>query len=103
MLLVESERMTKGRPWHKERLFFLISAARHFVAVLEAKGFKVLYLKAKSTPAGIDKAQADYGKLPVFCAEPSSHKQYSQLKKLGVELVDNDFFLTPGSGCNCGK
>jgi deoxyribodipyrimidine photolyase-related protein len=56
VLLVESERMTKGRPWHKERLFFLISSARHFVATLEAKGFKVLYLKEKSTPAGIEKA-----------------------------------------------
>jgi deoxyribodipyrimidine photolyase-related protein len=56
VLLVESERMTKDRPWHKERLFFLISSARHFVATLEAKGFKVLYLKEKSTPAGIEKA-----------------------------------------------
>jgi deoxyribodipyrimidine photolyase-like uncharacterized protein len=41
--------MIKGRPWHKERLFFLISSARHFAAVLETKGFKVLYFKAKST------------------------------------------------------
>jgi deoxyribodipyrimidine photolyase-related protein len=95
VLLVESERMTKGRPWHKERLFFLISSARHFVAVLEAKGFTVLYLQAKSTPAGIEKAQAEYGKLPVLCAEPSSHTQYAQLRKLGVEFVENDFFLTP--------
>ena len=95
MLLVESERMTKGRPWHKERLFFLISSARHFVAVLEAKGFTVLYLQAKSTPAGIEKAQAEYGKLPVLCAEPSSHTQFAQLRKLGVEFVENDFFLTP--------
>ena len=29
--LIESARMTSGRPWHKERLFFLISSARHFV------------------------------------------------------------------------
>ena len=95
MLLVESERMIKGRPWHKERLFFLISSARHFVGILETKGFKVLYFKAKSTQAGIEKAQAEYGKLPVYCAEPSSHKQFAQLKKLRVQFVDNDFFLTP--------
>ena len=30
VVLVESKRMTTGRPWHKERLFFLISSARHF-------------------------------------------------------------------------
>jgi deoxyribodipyrimidine photolyase-related protein len=79
--------MTRGRPWHKERLFFLVSSARHFAAALEAKGFKVLYLKAKSTPAGIEKAQTDFGKLPVICAEPSSHVQFAQLKKLGLKLL----------------
>ena len=43
---VESARMTTGRPWHKERLFFLISAARHFAATLEDEGFSVEYVKA---------------------------------------------------------
>ncbi len=30
IVLVESARMTSDRPWHKERLFFLLSSARHF-------------------------------------------------------------------------
>lgn len=30
VVLVESARMTSGRTWHKERLFFLLSSARHF-------------------------------------------------------------------------
>jgi hypothetical protein len=30
ILLVESQRMLKSRKWHFQRLFFLISAARHF-------------------------------------------------------------------------
>jgi deoxyribodipyrimidine photolyase-related protein len=38
---VESARMTTGRNWHKERLFFLISSARHFAATLEEEGFTV--------------------------------------------------------------
>ena len=38
---VESARMTTGRNWHKERLFFLISSARHFAASLEKEGFTV--------------------------------------------------------------
>ncbi len=43
---VESARMTTGRGWHKERLFFLISSARHFAASLEEEGFTVEYVKA---------------------------------------------------------
>ena len=32
VLFVQSERMVTGRPFHKERLFFLISSARHFAS-----------------------------------------------------------------------
>jgi deoxyribodipyrimidine photolyase-related protein len=45
--------MTKGRPWHKERLFFLISAARHFAQSLEEEGFSVEYVKAATTIDGL--------------------------------------------------
>jgi len=34
---VESARMTTGRPWHPQRLHFLISSARHFAQSLRAK------------------------------------------------------------------
>jgi deoxyribodipyrimidine photolyase-related protein len=44
IVLVESARMTSGRPWHKERLFFLLSSARHFAKELEAGGFTVRYI-----------------------------------------------------------
>ena len=48
IVLIESARMTKGRNWHKERLFFLISSARHFAKSLELDGFTVEYVKALS-------------------------------------------------------
>ena len=86
--------MTTGRPWHKERLFFLISSARHFAAELAAAGFTVRYLKAATTIDGFKTALAEFGDLPLVCAEPSSFKQYAQLKEFGVEFVENDFFLT---------
>jgi deoxyribodipyrimidine photolyase-related protein len=41
IVLVESARMTTGRNWHKERLFFLISSARHFAQSLRDEGFTV--------------------------------------------------------------
>ena len=95
VLLVQSERMITGRPFHKERLFFLISSARHFAKELEKSGFTVLFIEAETTVAGITQAREAVGELPVLCAEPSSFKQQSQLAKFGVEFVENDFFLTP--------
>ena len=93
--LVESARMTSGRNWHKERLFFLISSARHFAQSLESEGFTVEYIKAPTTIDGLDVISAKHKKLPIFCAEPSSFTQYEALKMHGVSFVDNDFFLTP--------
>jgi deoxyribodipyrimidine photolyase-related protein len=94
IVLVESARMTTGRPWHKERLFFLISSARHFAAALAEDGFTVRYIKAATTVDGLKAAQKEFGKLPIVCAEPSSFRQYAQLKEFGVDFIENDFFLT---------
>jgi deoxyribodipyrimidine photolyase-related protein len=94
IVLVESARMTTGRNWHKERLFFLISSARHFAQSLEEEGFTVEYLKAATTVAGLEKVQKKYPKLPIICAEPSSFRQFEALKAHGVTFVENDFFLT---------
>ena len=95
IVLVESARMTTGRNWHKERLFFLISSARHFAESLEDEGFKVEYVKAATTVAGLKIVQKNYLKLPIVCAEPSSFRQFEALKAHGVIFVENDFFLTP--------
>ena len=95
IVLVESARMTTGRNWHKERLFFLISSARHFAESLEDEGFKVEYVKAATTVAGLKIVQKNYSKLPIVCAEPSSFRQFEALKAHGVIFVENDFFLTP--------
>jgi deoxyribodipyrimidine photolyase-related protein len=95
--MVESARMTTGRNWHKERLFFLISSARHFAKSLEEEGFTVEYIKAPTTIDGLNIILAKYKNLPVVCAEPSSFRQYETLKNHKVSYVENDFFLTPHS------
>ena len=94
IVLVESKRMTTGRNWHKERLFFLISSARHFAKQLEAEGFEVRYLKAETTVAGLEQARKEFGALPIVSAEPSSFVQSRTLADFGVEFIKNDFFLT---------
>ena len=97
LVLVESKRMTEGRPWHKERLFFMISAARHFAAEAESRGFTVRYLKAETTSHALTAARKEFGELPIVCAEPSSFRQYAQLQEFGAQFVENDLFLTSRS------
>jgi deoxyribodipyrimidine photolyase-related protein len=93
--IVESARMTTGRNWHKERLFFLISSARHFAQSLQEEGFTVEYVKAATTIDGLKTIQTKYKLKEIICAEPSSHRQLAALKEFGVTFIPNDFFLTP--------
>ena len=98
--MVESARMTTGRNWHPERLYFLISSARHFAKALRDEGFTVEYTKAPTTIDGLNTIKEKHGDLPIHCAEPSSHKQFEQLQKFGATFVENDFFLTPRATFN---
>ncbi len=95
IVIVESARMITGRDWHKERLFFLISSARHFAQSLKKEGFTVEYVKAPTTIAGLEIIAEKYQRLPITCAEPSSFTQYQVLQEHGLSFIDNDFFLTP--------
>ena len=95
IVLVESARMTSGRPWHPARLFFLISSARHFAAELKNQGFTVEYITAATTVDGLVEAKKRHGDLPIVSAEPSSFKQSKNLGSFGVTFLPNDFFLTP--------
>jgi deoxyribodipyrimidine photolyase-related protein len=95
IVLVESARMTSGRPWHPLRLHFLISSAHHFAQDLRSEGFMVEYITSATTTDGLDQVRAKHGALPIVAAEPSSFKQSANLSAYGVTFVDNDFFLTP--------
>lgn len=97
IVLVESARMTSGRPWHPLRLHFLISSAHHFAQDLRSEGFTVEYITSATTTDGLDQVRAKHGDLPIVAAEPSSFKQSANLSAYGVTFIDNDFFLTPRS------
>ena len=94
VVLVESARMVSGDKWNKVRLYFLISSARHFVEELKSAGFETRYIKAATTIEGLKQAQKEFPGLTTICAEPSSHRQFEDLKNFGVTFVENDFFLT---------
>jgi len=92
ILFVESQNLLRGARWHKQRVFFLLSAARHFAQELRDEGFAVHYLKAENTASGIRTIASKYGE--VIATEPSSYRLLTSLKEIGVRFVANDFFLT---------
>lgn len=97
VVLVESQSMIGGANWHRERLFFLISSARHFAAELRAEGFEVRYMKSKNTVAGLKEIKEELPSISFIAAEQSSYRLSKSLAEFGVEFVENDFFLTPRS------
>ncbi len=93
IIFVESQRMLRSRTWHIQRLWFMISAARHFAHELTAAGFKVAYLKAESTRAGIKSVMKSDQITKVIAATPNSYRMSQELSDL-VEFIPNDHFLT---------
>lgn len=97
IVLVESQRMITGRKWHKQRLQFLISSARHFAQELISDGYSVSYLKSETTSTGLKEIILQFPNHELTCAKPNSFKMREDLLKLGSTFVENDFFLTSES------
>jgi deoxyribodipyrimidine photolyase-related protein len=97
IVLIESQRMVEGRKWHKQRLQFLISSARHFAHELEQAGWQVTFLKAANTTDGLREMDALHPGAEIVCATPNSFRLKQQLEEFGVTFVENDFFLTSQS------
>ena len=94
IVMVESKRMTTGDQWHKVRLYFLISSARHFAEELKTEGFTVHYVQAETTEVGLKKIRESEN-LPIYACEQSSYRLTKSLENLGATFLENDFFLTP--------
>lgn len=94
IVLVESQRMLANPNWHQQRVYFLVSSARHFAKDLQASGFKVDYIKAATTVGGIQHIRGLTGITEVWAAEPNSYRLQSALIEANVNLIPNDFFLT---------
>jgi deoxyribodipyrimidine photolyase-related protein len=86
--------MLETRKWHIQRLFFLLAARDHFIEELKDEGFTVTFIRSADTASGIAEFRKKNPELDIEVAEPSSHKQYEELKKCDVKFIENDFFLT---------
>ncbi len=93
IIFVESQRVLKSRTWHLQRLWFMISAVKHFAKELEVEGFEVLYLKSETTKSGILEAKAKFGIDEVIAAEPHSFGLLEELKGV-INFQPSNFFLT---------
>jgi deoxyribodipyrimidine photolyase-related protein len=93
IVIVESERMLSAARWHKQRIFFMLSAARHFAQSLRDEGFIVHLERAENTSVGISAVAKPNQK--IIATEPSSYRATRSLQGLGVHFIPNDFFITP--------
>lgn len=98
IVFVESQRMLRSARWHRQRIYFMLSAARHFAQNLQKEGFTVHVIKAENTASGIASLSRGYEK--IIATEPSSYRLTQSLSELAqsgldIDFVPNDFFLTP--------
>ena len=95
ILIVESTLKTTSRPWHKQRLHFIVSSMRHFAADLRTDGFMVDYRMAANMSEGLTAHIEQFSPTHVVSTEPNSYGARALLQRLSVEQFPSDQFLTP--------
>ena len=95
IVMVQNNRFIRSRPWHRERLFFLISSAQHFAEDLRHEGFVVDYIESEDIGNTLKKRVTELKGISLVAAEPSSFALRKALTHAGAAFVPNDFFLTP--------
>ncbi|MDX1448842.1 MAG: cryptochrome/photolyase family protein, partial [Acidimicrobiia bacterium] len=93
ILLVESQAMIEGRPYHRQRLHFVIAAMRRFALELEEHGFEVDLRRAPSLSAGLEGHLTDHKPDEVVATEPNSPKILRLVENAGVTTVPSNQFL----------
>lgn len=94
ILLIESEELIQSRSWHMQRIFFLLSSARHFSQELAEAGFQVLYLKSTSFESAFSRIREEFPSARLRSLAPASYSLSKVLIKHKFEILDNDLFLT---------
>ena len=94
VLMVESTQKITSRPWHRQRLHFLLSSMRHFAKDLQQKGFTVDYRYATSMAQGFHAHLQEFAPSEVVASEPNSYVARQLVNTLGVHTVPSGQFLT---------
>ena len=94
IVFIQNDTFICSRRWHRQRLFFLLSSARHFAAELEREGFTVDWLHANNVSSALKSHAKKHGNLEIWATHPSSFGLLSALMKCEAHIIENDFFLT---------
>lgn len=94
ILFVESEEILQSHRWHLQRIFFLVSSARHFAEDLKKRGFRIEYLKRKNFKTAFEEMAAIFPDASRLAMEPASFHLAQVLDENGFTLLENDQFLT---------
>jgi len=94
ILFIESKEILSSRSWHIQRLFFLISSARHFAQQLVSENFHVLYLRANSFHEGFATLHKSLPTARFIAMAPASFSLQKTLESANFEIIKNDLFLT---------
>jgi len=94
IVFIESDEILRAKRWHIQRLFFLISSARHFADDLASAGYRVLYLRSASFTAAFQEIDSHFPKAIKVAMEPASFRLRRTLLDHGYTLLENDLFLT---------
>lgn len=89
VVMVESDAKLRQRPWHRQKLAYVLSAMRHFAEELRDAGFDVDYRRGRTLREGLGDTDPD----ALVVMAPSSWDLRQSLDAWGVEQVPNDAFI----------
>ncbi|MBU6216364.1 MAG: cryptochrome/photolyase family protein, partial [Acidobacteria bacterium] len=93
VLLVTSASLVGERPWHRQRLHLLLSAAAHFAEELRADGFTVDERSAVTLAAGVEAHRREHRPTEVVATEANSPSGRRLQARLGVSVRRSTQFL----------
>jgi len=94
VLFVVSRAKLAARPWHRQRLHAILAGMARFAAELRAEGFRVDEREADTFTEGLAAHRASYRPETVRMMAPESFSGEALARRLGVELVASNLFLT---------
>lgn len=97
IVFVQNDAFIRSRRWHRQRLFFLLSSARHFAEELRSEGFTVDWLHGENMGQTLRQHAHDCEDREIWATHPTSFSLLEALTSCGVQFVENDFFLTSRS------
>ncbi len=100
VVLVESQRRLRKRPYQRKKMVLLLSAMRHYAAELGDRGYQVEVVQARTFEQGLSRAVADWPAERLVCMAaadaPGRRFQKERLPKalkIPVEVLPNSQFL----------